>query len=95
MQRLCLKRRVDELGRIVIPKPYLQKLNIKEREEVDIILQEGQIILKKSMVSLNYEEIIRTSLLVHKGEKYKDYLISQKDVNTLTQILNDFVNNLF
>jgi len=40
-------RKVDELGRIVLPIEYRQALNIKERDEIEITLNTNEITLKK------------------------------------------------
>ena len=40
-------RKVDELGRIVIPVEIRNKLNIQEKDEVEIILEGRRVILEK------------------------------------------------
>lgn len=40
-------RRIDELGRIVIPKDIRKKLHIKDSEPLEIFISEGEIRIKK------------------------------------------------
>lgn len=47
-------RRIDELGRIVIPKEIRRHLGIREGENLEIFTEENQIILKKYSKMLEY-----------------------------------------
>ena len=40
-------RKIDELGRIVIPIEIRNKLNINEKDLLEIFIEENSIILKK------------------------------------------------
>jgi transcriptional pleiotropic regulator of transition state genes len=40
-------RRVDELGRIVLPKELRKTYDIKEKDPIEIFVDEDKIILKK------------------------------------------------
>ena len=40
-------RRVDELGRIVLPKELRRTLNIREKDSLEIYVEDDSIILKK------------------------------------------------
>ena len=42
-----IKRRVDDLGRIAIPKEFRQDLEIKEGQEMEIVAINGLIIIGK------------------------------------------------
>ena len=39
------ERKVDELGRIVLPRPFRELLNIQEKDVLTVTLQDGVIIL--------------------------------------------------
>ena len=61
-------RRIDELGRIVIPKEIRKNLRIKNGESVEIFVEGDSIILKKfsqieslENVSVNYVEAFNLS----------------------------------
>lgn len=40
-------RKVDELGRVVIPKEIRERLNIKNKDDVDVSIEKGSVIIKK------------------------------------------------
>lgn len=51
MQKTGIVRRIDELGRIVIPKEIRKMLRIREGENLEInVLETGDIVLKKHMI---------------------------------------------
>ena len=73
-------RRIDELGRIVIPKEIRKNLRIKNGESVEIFVEGDSIILKKysqieslEKVSVNYLEafnqIIKHNIIVTDRDK--------------------------
>lgn len=47
MKNTGVKRKVDELGRIVIPIELRNKLNILEDDTLDIYIDRNSIVLKK------------------------------------------------
>jgi transcriptional pleiotropic regulator of transition state genes len=47
MKSTGIVRKVDELGRIVIPMELRKKLNINEKDALEIYVDNEQIILKK------------------------------------------------
>lgn len=47
MKNTGVIRKIDELGRIVVPKEIRKNLNIKNGEDVQIYVEEDKIILKK------------------------------------------------
>jgi transcriptional pleiotropic regulator of transition state genes len=47
MKSTGIVRKMDELGRIVIPKELRRTLDIKEKDPVEIFIDGEQIILKK------------------------------------------------
>lgn len=51
MKAIGIVRRVDELGRIVLPKELRNTLDINVRDGLEIFLDDGTIILKKYMPS--------------------------------------------
>lgn len=57
MQKTGIVRRIDELGRIVIPKEIRKMLRIREGENLEINVDEnGNILLKKHMVMGRIED---------------------------------------
>ena len=67
-----IKRRVDELGRIVIPIEIRSKLEIDTKDQIEIYVDNDKIVLKKYEPNCifcgNTKEIL----------KYKDKLVCQK-----------------
>ena len=47
MKSTCIVRKLDELGRVVIPKEIRNKLDIEEKDPIEIYLDGTSIILKK------------------------------------------------
>ena len=47
MKSTGIVRRVDELGRIVLPIELRRSLNIKERDTLEIFVDDEKIVLKK------------------------------------------------
>ena len=52
MKSTGIVRKVDELGRLVIPKELRRTLNIEEKDAVEIFVDGDQIILKKYMANM-------------------------------------------
>lgn len=50
-------RRIDDLGRIVIPKEIRQQMNITEGEPMELyITEDGSILLKKYKITLDNDK---------------------------------------
>ena len=47
MKSTGIIRRIDDLGRVVIPKEIRKNLNIKENDSLEIFIDGENIILKK------------------------------------------------
>ncbi len=47
MQATGIVRRVDDLGRIVLPKELRETMNIEEKDPVEIYVEGEKVILKK------------------------------------------------
>ena len=55
-------RRVDDLGRITIPKEIRDCLGIKLNDKVDISVDEGKIVVKKFLQRSSTSKIIETAI---------------------------------
>lgn len=60
-------RRIDELGRIVIPKDIRKKLRIKDNEPLEIYIENEEIIIKKYSALPDIKEYI--DLLIDIGNR--------------------------
>lgn len=56
MKTTGIIRRIDELGRIVIPKEIRRSLRIKEGENIEILIDNDNIILKKYSIIKNLND---------------------------------------
>lgn len=78
MKSTGMIRKVDELGRVVIPKEIRKTLGIEERDQIEIFVDGHSIILKKVESSCIFCEKKDTELI-----NYKDKLICTDCVNNL------------
>ena len=78
MVKSGITRRIDELGRIVIPKEIRKNLKIQDSDEIDISLDGNNIILNKHEFN-NDDKVI--NLFIHVISKYlnKNVLFTSKD----------------
>ena len=58
MKNTGIIRKVDNLGRIVLPKELRKNLNIKSGDDFEIIIDSNKIILEKNLKIKSYEEVI-------------------------------------
>ena len=77
MKSTGMIRRVDELGRVVIPKEIRNKLDIQEKDPIEIYVDGSCIVLKKFESNCifcgNTKDLI----------EYKGKLICKKCINSL------------
>lgn len=67
MKSTGIVRKVDELGRIVIPKELRKMFNIKEKDPLEIYVEEDTIVLKKHENSCVFCKSTE-NLMEHKGK---------------------------
>ena len=91
MKNVGFTRKIDNLGRIVIPREYRKILNIKDYDLINITLYNNKLVLKKQNTSIDYEEIIYNVL---KSKKDYNYLVTKEDVRKLEQLIDDFIQNM-
>lgn len=56
-----MKRKIDKLGRLVIPKEIRKELNIREEDDIDIQFADNKIILTKPN-DIDYKVIINNAI---------------------------------
>jgi len=72
-------RKIDELGRVVIPKEIRRNLGIRDGENLEIFTDEESIILKKHSLISRYEDLaIQLTELIHSIYKL-DILITDRE----------------
>lgn len=103
MKETGVVRRLDELGRIVIPKEIRKRLKIDNSDLVDIFTEEDKIILKKYH-PLNHNVMFLSTFFDSVKKSYGcDLILSDKNqiiYNTIKEELNsneldgDFLNRI-
>jgi len=68
-------RKLDELGRIVIPKSVREMLNMEQGDNIEFFVEENKVLLKKSSVFENNEEEIYKLLQLYYSKYYKSSVI--------------------
>lgn len=58
MKSTGIVRKVDELGRIVIPKELRRTLGIEEKDPVEIFINDNRIVLQKYQPNTEKEEVL-------------------------------------
>lgn len=68
MSGLYINKKIDNLGRIVIPKEIRKKLHIIENENLDITLENDKVIIKKTSDDLYNRRIFEIIINIIKKE---------------------------
>ena len=79
-------RKIDELGRIVIPKEIRKNLNIRNGEDVSIFVKDNMIVLKKYERALTIKEISKKYINAFK--KINDDVVLISDKNSIISSSN-------
>ena len=59
MRSIGVMRRIDDLGRVVIPREIRKRLRIEEGDPLEIFTNKNEIILRKYDVSIGLCELVR------------------------------------
>ena len=78
MVKTGMTRRIDELGRLVIPKEIRKNLKIKNNDQIEINVLDNKIILNK-YESLNKDNVINIMLSCLKKKINKNILFTSRD----------------
>lgn len=72
----AIRRRIDELGRVVIPKKWRKQLDLMEYDEVDIDVQGNKVIITKAhetcVICGKLKEEREEDSVIHINGKYID-----------------------
>lgn len=83
-------RKIDDLGRIVLPKELRNYLNINPGDDFQIIVENEKIILEKYSKLLNYkEEIIKIIESFRKNINVKIYLAIDNKLIINDELINE------
>lgn len=62
MKTTGIIRRIDDLGRVVVPKKIRRTFNIKEGDPLEIIISDNMVCYKKYIPETNYIDIINSMI---------------------------------
>ncbi len=79
MKSTGVVRRIDDLGRIVIPKEIRKTLRIRDGESLEIFTDNEAITLKKFSVSGNLTEVSQVLLDIVYNTIHKNILVTDRD----------------
>ena len=91
MNNTGIVRKIDELGRIVIPKEIRKSLNIRNGEDVEIFVESNKIVLKKYEKLLNIAE--KAQMYIDSFSKLLEYNIIVVDYNKIIASSNKSLVN--
>ena len=104
MKSTGITRRIDDLGRIVIPKEIRKNLKIKENEVLEIFINNDEIILKKFSPFNDLEKVLSDYIKVINDMTGNDVIITDRDKvilstkkleeKLLNKKLSEYVNDL-
>jgi AbrB family looped-hinge helix DNA binding protein len=75
MKSTGMVRRIDNLGRVVIPKEIRKVLGIKEGDQLDITIDDGVIHITKFSVFGQLHEFVINILMSTKGKTNNDFCL--------------------
>ena len=104
MKSTGITRRIDDLGRIVIPKEIRKNLKIIENEVLEIFINNDEIILKKFSPFNDSEKVLSDYIKVINDMTGNDVIITDRDKvilsskkleeKLLNKKLSEYVNDL-
>ena len=93
MKSTGVVRKIDELGRIVIPKEIRRTLGIRDGENLEIYIEEDKIILQKQMVIESVQDISKQLIAILNDIYDYNFLITDRDsVITGNKEFKDLIN---
>ena len=93
MRETGIIRRIDDLGRVVIPREIRKQFLIKEGDRLEIFVNKDKIILKKYDVSIGMKELVRRLDDEVKGDMETEIANNTyKHISALKDILKNMDN---
>ena len=93
MRETGIIRRIDDLGRVVIPREIRKQFLIKEGDQLEIFVNKDEIILKKYDVSIGMKELVRRLDDEVKGDMETEIANNiYKHISALKDILKNMDN---
>lgn len=94
MKTTGVVRRIDDLGRIVIPKEIRKTLRIKDGENLEIFLERDNIVLKKYSIMENLGDFYKKYIDSINSEINKNIIVIDRDkiVAVSGNIKKEYIN---
>ena len=102
MSNSGITRRIDELGRLVIPKEIRKNLKIKDNDQIEINIINEKIVLNKyedlkkdnviHLILLSYKKIVGSNIIFTSRDKIVDYALINKQKIDNIDLDNNLVN---
>ena len=83
-------RRIDKLGRLVIPKAYRKQLRINQDDNLTIKLTDSELIIRKEIVEFDLANCILKFIIDTYGLEYQDVLISKTMKKEVYKLLKEY-----
>lgn len=84
MKTTGVTRRIDELGRIVIPKEIRRMLSIRDGESLEILVDNDKIILKKFLVMDSLKELSEKLIAIYSSVSDRNIIITDREKVVVT-----------
>lgn len=88
MRATGIVRRVDDIGRVVIPKEIRNTLRIRENDPLEIYLEDGGVVFKPYRVSNNYKAEFETACRLLRWIGINNYVIYDQYARVATHIVS-------
>ena len=84
-------RRIDELGRIVLPKEIRRNLGIREGENLEIFVEDDKVILRKFSKIKDFQEIIENICHLVTSVYKINILVTDRDRVVYANLFSSYV----
>ena len=94
MKATGIVRRIDDLGRIVIPKEIRRACHIKEGDPLEVFLENGAVIFKKYShgAALDFKQFEEYAIEMRGSmtdDQYNNFLLCAKKMETIITEVED------
>ncbi|MET1248324.1 AbrB/MazE/SpoVT family DNA-binding domain-containing protein [Sporolactobacillus sp. STCC-11] len=96
MKSTGIVRKVDELGRVVIPIELRRTLNIKEGDPLEIFTEDERIIFKKYVPNMACQitnEVSPDNLVLANGKLILSRKVAKKIVDEIEKYIGEDINS--
>ena len=84
-------RRIDSLGRCVIPMDIRKQLHISPIDDLGFAVEDNKIIISKISSSFNLEDFIRKFIVEYFGVEWEDILLTNIQVKNIELLLLEYI----